>query len=289
MWWTAPISRRGAARVGRPLLVREDRDQAPVARVEVEVALRLVVEVRLLEDERHPEHALPEADRRLPVGPDERDVVDALGLELPHRLSARRVLRLVLAALQAPPTATSSTARLDDAARSRSRVSRIASRRARRPRPRASRASSTATGSGGSCFTPGCSGLTRDRGRSPPARTRRRPRGRRREDVHAADDQHVVGAPDAADPRAGAAAGARARPHDHVVARAEAQERRGAVPEVREHELARGAVRQSARPRPCPGRSARRGRSRARRGASRPAPRTRPRARRRCRRSPSPR
>ena len=31
-------------------------------------------------DERHPEHALPEVDRGLPVGPDERDVVATLGL-----------------------------------------------------------------------------------------------------------------------------------------------------------------------------------------------------------------
>jgi len=49
------------------------------------VALRLVVEVGLLEHERHSEDALPEADRRLPVGADDRDVVDALALELSHR------------------------------------------------------------------------------------------------------------------------------------------------------------------------------------------------------------
>jgi hypothetical protein len=52
---------------------------------------------------------------------------------------------------------------------------------------------------------------------------------RAREDVHPADDQHVVGAADAADPRAGAATRTRARLHDHVVAGAEAQERRGAL------------------------------------------------------------
>src|SRR5215210_4249272 len=54
----------------------------PVAGVEVEMALRLVVEVGLLEDERHAEHPLPEVDGGLPVGPDDRDVVDALALEL---------------------------------------------------------------------------------------------------------------------------------------------------------------------------------------------------------------
>ena len=79
----------------------------PSPGIEVEVALARVVEVRLLEDERHAEHALPEVDRRLPVGADERDVVDALALKLPHRSSpsvaALDELRLVLAALQAAP------------------------------------------------------------------------------------------------------------------------------------------------------------------------------------------
>src|SRR5215471_6622724 len=79
----ADLGRR-ALRIGPPLLVREDGDQPAVAGVEVEVALGRVVEVRLLEDERHSEHALPEVDRRPAVGADERDVVDALGLELPH-------------------------------------------------------------------------------------------------------------------------------------------------------------------------------------------------------------
>ena len=70
---------------------------------------------------------------------------------------------------------------------------------------------------------------------------------RRREDVDAAHDEHVVGAADAADPRAVAAARAGARPDADVVARAEAQQRRGAVAQVREHELALGAVLQRDR------------------------------------------
>jgi hypothetical protein len=78
---------RGPARVGLPLLVREDGDQAPVARVEVEVALPLVVEVGLFEHEGHAEDAFPEVDRRLPVGADEGDVVNALGLDLSHQRS----------------------------------------------------------------------------------------------------------------------------------------------------------------------------------------------------------
>ena len=96
----AGVGRR-ALRVGRALLVGEDRDQAPVSRVEVEVALRLPVEVGLLEDERHPEHALPEVDRRLPVGADDRDVVDALALELAHLVATLPDAR---GAVQAGPT-----------------------------------------------------------------------------------------------------------------------------------------------------------------------------------------
>src|SRR5215207_3455134 len=64
----------------------------------------------------------------------------------------------------------------------------------------------------------------------------------RREDVDAADDQHVVGAPDAADARARATARAPGRPDANVVARAEAHERRRAVAQVRQHELARRTV-----------------------------------------------
>src|SRR4029077_1182400 len=72
--------------VGLALLVREHGDQPAVARIEVEVALGGVVEVRLLEHERHSQHALPEVDRGLAVGARQRDVVDALRLYLPHGL-----------------------------------------------------------------------------------------------------------------------------------------------------------------------------------------------------------
>jgi hypothetical protein len=111
-WWSPGTARTrcgarsqgpsGAAGIGLALLVREDRDQATVARVEVEVALRLVVEVGLLEDERHAERALPEVDRGLPAGSDDRDVVDALALEFSHLISVIDEFRLVFAAPQAP-------------------------------------------------------------------------------------------------------------------------------------------------------------------------------------------
>ena len=84
---------RGPSRIRCPVLVREHRDQATVARIEVQMALLRVVEVRLLEHERHPEQPLPEVDRRLPVGADERDVVHALALELLHQPAPSRSRR----------------------------------------------------------------------------------------------------------------------------------------------------------------------------------------------------
>jgi hypothetical protein len=66
---TQPISRgawrRVAARV-QLRLVGEDGQQPPVARIEVQVILVGLAEVRLLEDEGHAEHALPEVDGALP-------------------------------------------------------------------------------------------------------------------------------------------------------------------------------------------------------------------------------
>src|SRR3954452_19218033 len=79
-----PLVGRRPRGVRHALLVGEDSDQPAVAGGEVEVALGLVVEVGLLEDERHAQHPLPEVDRRLAVGPDEGDVVDALALKLAH-------------------------------------------------------------------------------------------------------------------------------------------------------------------------------------------------------------
>src|SRR4029453_18168136 len=55
-------------------------------------------------------------------------------------------------------------------------------------------------------------------------------------------DEHVVGAPDTPHARAGPTAGARARPDLDVVPGAKAEEWRGAMPEMRQHELAGRAV-----------------------------------------------
>jgi hypothetical protein len=74
-----------------------------VPRIEVQVALSGVVEVGLLEHERHPEHAFPEVDRGLPAGADDRDVVNALAVELPHgRRLPRTSTAVGSAARQAP-------------------------------------------------------------------------------------------------------------------------------------------------------------------------------------------
>jgi hypothetical protein len=75
---------RVRAAVGLCGFVREDRDEPAVARIEIEVGLLGSVEVGLLEHQRHAEHAFPEVDRCLPVGTDQRDVMDALRLQLGH-------------------------------------------------------------------------------------------------------------------------------------------------------------------------------------------------------------
>src|SRR5208337_3110442 len=75
---------RGAALHRLAVLAGEDGDEPPVARVEIDVALSGVVEIGLLEDEGHAEHPLPEVDRGLAIGADQRDVVQTLRLELLH-------------------------------------------------------------------------------------------------------------------------------------------------------------------------------------------------------------
>ena len=60
----AGVGRR-AALDGLAILVGEHGDEPPVARIEIDVALARVVEVGLLENEGHAEHALPEVDRGL--------------------------------------------------------------------------------------------------------------------------------------------------------------------------------------------------------------------------------
>src|SRR5215211_633090 len=65
-----------------------------------------------------------------------------------------------------------------------------------------------------------------------------------REDVDAANDEHVVRPAEAADARRRPSARAHARAQADVVARAEAEERSGLMAQVREHELAGRAIRE---------------------------------------------
>ena len=76
-----------AAVQGLAVFVAEHGDQPPVARIEIEMALGGVVEVGLLEDEGHAEHALPEVDRGSAIGADQRDVMQTLRLKLLHEAS----------------------------------------------------------------------------------------------------------------------------------------------------------------------------------------------------------
>ena len=259
-------------RVGLGLapLVGEDGDQPAVAGVEVEVALGGAVEVRLLEDEGHAEHPLPEVDRGLPVGADQRDVVHALALQLAHVVSSPHEaagpvhqLRLVVAARQACRAAPASP-RSSPPAASRRRPAIRAARSGR-----AAGVASTVTGSGGLCCTPRAAGRTAMTPVTSGAKSATTSRTALGKDVDAAHDQHVVGAADAAHPRAGAAAGAGRRPRpgrgrgcgSAAAARPRA---RGGCRRARPRRRRRTGGRRRSR-----GRSARRGRGRRRRSACR--------------------
>ena len=74
-------------------VARENRDQPAVAGIEVEVVLLGIIQIGLLEHQRHAEHAFPKVDRGLPVGPDERDMMHAL------RLNALLTTSLILLAI----------------------------------------------------------------------------------------------------------------------------------------------------------------------------------------------
>ena len=60
--------------------VGEYREQSAIARIEVDMVLIRLAKVGLFEDERHPQRTLPEINRALFRGPDERDVMNTLHL-----------------------------------------------------------------------------------------------------------------------------------------------------------------------------------------------------------------
>ena len=228
----AGLARRGV-RVRLPLLVREHGDEPPVAGIEVEMALRRVVEVRLLEDERHAEHALPEVDRRLPVRAVDRDVVDALALDLAHR--HHRSTSVDLYSLRARlPHGTSSTLASDDEHAAQSLTDRLRELRVRA----APRRQLDDHGKRRLLLHAGRPRLDEDVAAHPRRERSDDVADRRREDVHAAHDEHVVGAADAAHPRASPSTGARARAHLDVIACAEPDHRSSLMPEMRQDQLA---------------------------------------------------
>ena len=73
---------RGASRIRLACLVGKDRDQAAIARIEIEMALLGRIQIGLLKNERHAEHTFPEIDRGLSVRSDERDVMELLEIEI---------------------------------------------------------------------------------------------------------------------------------------------------------------------------------------------------------------
>src|SRR6185312_8304243 len=73
------LARRGTPRVDSRL-VGEDGQQAAIARIEVQVILVRLAQIRLLEDEGHPQRAFPEINRALPGRSDNGDVMQALDL-----------------------------------------------------------------------------------------------------------------------------------------------------------------------------------------------------------------
>ena len=199
--------------------------------------------------------------------------------------SARRASTCTRCAAGSP----TARARRGSGRRARCAAGRGSRRRAPGPRS-APRASSTLTGSGGSCLTPGRLRRTRMWPLTAGANAAHDLADGRGEDVDAAHDQHVVGAADAAHARAGAAAAGTGRSGRATWSRVRKRSSGAArcrrwvstsSPEAPSASSTGGAglgVDQLRVDEPA----------RAR-GACRPAPRTRPRARRRCRRCPSPR
>src|SRR3984957_18846785 len=151
-----------AAGVGRrtamhrlAVLAREHGDEPPVPGIEIDVALVRIVEIGLLENERHAEHALPEVDRGLAIGADQRDVMHTLRLKLFH-WTPPQTFSTSLDLYSLRGRAPGATSVISVATKSLSR--RRARMRSARPSTFAPTVSSTLIGSGGSCLTPAARG-----------------------------------------------------------------------------------------------------------------------------------
>jgi hypothetical protein len=75
---------RVGGRIDLTGFIGENRDQAAIAGIEIKMALLGPIQVGLLEDKGHTQDAFPKVNRGLPVGPDQRDMVNPLGLYFFH-------------------------------------------------------------------------------------------------------------------------------------------------------------------------------------------------------------
>ena len=64
-----------------PGFIGEDGDETAVSWIKIEMAFIWVVQIGLLKDKRHPQHAFPKIYRNLPRGAHNRDMVYTLCLD----------------------------------------------------------------------------------------------------------------------------------------------------------------------------------------------------------------
>jgi len=86
---------RGAGGIHLACIVGEDRDEATVTGIEIEMGLAWTIEIWLLENEGHRQQAFPEVDRCLTICSNERDVMHALCRQFFALCRASHILRLV--------------------------------------------------------------------------------------------------------------------------------------------------------------------------------------------------
>jgi hypothetical protein len=93
--------------IGLAFFIGKDRDQPAIAGVEIEVAFVRIVEVGLIENEGHAQHAFPEIYRCLTIRPIYRDVMHTLGLDFSEFVGLRHGLPPFFFAQLAPDQSTS--------------------------------------------------------------------------------------------------------------------------------------------------------------------------------------
>ena len=76
--------------IGVTIFVGKNCDQSSVARIKIQMILGGHIQVRLLKNKGHAQDAFPKIKRGLPVGADQRNVMDTLGLDFLHKYSLLR-------------------------------------------------------------------------------------------------------------------------------------------------------------------------------------------------------